>query len=67
MAVFRLRLENRDDTVSVDRLRPFYEDEGNSGNDLYLDWISGVRSVSGGYVFAMLNVRLQKHATTQPC
>ena len=24
---FRLRLENRDDNVSVDRLRPFYEDD----------------------------------------
>ena len=32
MAVFRLRLENRDDTVSVDRLRPCYEDEGNNGH-----------------------------------
>ena len=24
---FRLQLENREDTVSVDRLRPFYQDE----------------------------------------
>ena len=24
---FRLRLENRDDNVSVDRQRPFYEDD----------------------------------------
>ena len=29
--VFRLRLENRDDTVSVDRLRPFYEAERDGG------------------------------------
>ena len=26
---FRLQLENREDTVSIDRLRPFYEDESN--------------------------------------
>ena len=32
MAVFRMRLENRDDTVSIDRLRPFYEDEGDNGH-----------------------------------
>ena len=29
--VFRLRLENRDDTVSVDRLCPFYEAERDGG------------------------------------
>ena len=29
--VFRLQMENREDTVSVDRLRPFYEDETGRG------------------------------------